>query len=64
MTSFMTITMRSIIVPRKAQTADVWINANTFEPWISAQRSLPTSPVTTVSRSWLFKNWHHGSDSD
>jgi hypothetical protein len=55
MTSYKTITVRSIIVPRKAQTADVWINAGSFEPWISGTAQFANISVTTESRSWLFK---------
>ena len=54
MTSYKTITMGSIIAPRKAQTADVWINAGSFAPWTSGTAQFSNISVTTESRSWLF----------
>lgn len=55
MASYKTITMGSIIAPRKAQTADVWINAGSFEPWISGTAQFANISVTTEPRSWFFK---------
>jgi len=39
----------------KAQTADVWIDANIFESWNSGNAQFANISVTTVSRSLLFK---------
>jgi|ERR1039458_7826727 hypothetical protein len=55
MTSYKTITVGGIIAPRNAQTADVWVNANVFEPWVSGTGQFANFSVTTVPRSWLFK---------
>jgi len=55
MTAYKTITIPGIIVPRKAQTADVWIDANIFEAWNSGNAQFANISVTTVSRSLLFK---------
>ena len=55
MAGYKTIRMENIIVPRRAQTADVWINANIFEPWISGTAQFADISVTTASHSWLFK---------
>jgi hypothetical protein len=48
MTGYKTITMSGIKAPRKAQTADVWINAGSFEPWSSGNAQFASIFVTTV----------------
>ena len=55
MPSYKTITLTSIVAPRKAQTADVWIDANIFEPWVSGTAQFANISVTTVPHSLLFK---------
>jgi hypothetical protein len=56
MTSYKTITMAGIVVPRRAQTADVWINAGSFEPWTSGNAQFADIFVTTVPPNrWLFE---------
>ena len=48
MTGYKTITMSDIKAPRKAQTADVWINAGSFDPWTSGNAQFAAILVTTV----------------
>ena len=55
MASYKTIRMGNIVVPRRARTADVWINANIFEPWVSSTAQFADISVTAASRSWLFQ---------
>jgi hypothetical protein len=55
MADYKTITMGNIMAPRKAQTADVWINAGSFDPWTSGTAQFANISVTTEPRSWLFK---------
>ena len=55
MAGYKTFTMDRIIAPRKARTADVWINAGSFEPWLSGTAQFANISVTTVPYSWLFK---------
>jgi prepilin-type N-terminal cleavage/methylation domain-containing protein len=55
MTSYRTLTFEGIIAPPKARTADIWINANIFEPWVSGTGRFDSFSVTTAPRSWLFK---------
>ncbi len=55
MTSYRTITIPGILAPRKARTADVWIDANDFDPWVSGTGRFDDFSVTTVPRSLLFK---------
>lgn len=54
MTGYKTITMPGIIAPRKARTADVWINAGSFDPWTSGNAQFANISVTTAAHSWLF----------
>jgi hypothetical protein len=55
MTGYKTITMPGIKAPRKAQTADVWINAGSFDPWTSGNAQFASIRVTTVPRtSWVY----------
>ncbi len=55
MTSYRTITMTGILAPPKARTADIWIDANDFDPWVSGTGRFDNFSVTTVPRSLLFK---------
>jgi hypothetical protein len=55
MTSYRTITMTGIFAPPKARTADIWIDANDFDPWVSGVGRFDDFSVTTVPRSLLFK---------
>jgi hypothetical protein len=47
--------MTGILAPKKARTADIWIDANIFEPWVSGTARFDVFSVTTVPRSLLFK---------
>lgn len=55
MSDYKTRTLENVIVPRKARTADIWIDANIFEPWVSGTGRFGDFSVTTVPRSLLFK---------
>ena len=55
MPSYKTITLNSIVAPRNAQTADVWIDANIFEPWVSGTAQFANISVTTRPPSLLSK---------
>jgi hypothetical protein len=55
MSEYKTLTLENILVPRQARTADVWIDANIFEPWVSGTARFGDISVTTVPRSLLFK---------
>ena len=55
MTSYRTITIPGILAPPKARTADVWIDANDFDPWVSGTGRFDNISVTTTPRSLLFK---------
>ena len=55
MTSYRTITITGILAPPKARTADVWIDANDFDPWVSGAGRFDNFSVTTAPRSLLFK---------
>jgi tetratricopeptide (TPR) repeat protein len=55
MAGYKTFTMDRIIAPRRAQTADVWINAGSFEPWISGTAQFANISVTTTPHSLLFR---------
>jgi hypothetical protein len=55
MTGYKTITMSGIKAPRKAQTADVWINAGSFDPWTSGNAQFASILVTTVPPNrWIY----------
>ena len=56
MTSYRTITIPGILAPPKARTADIWIDANDFDPWVSGTGRFDDFSVTTVPRSLLFKS--------
>jgi hypothetical protein len=51
MTDYRTLTINGILAPRKARTADIWINANIFEPWVSGAARFDDFSVTTEPRS-------------
>jgi hypothetical protein len=55
MSDYRTLTINSILAPRKARTADIWVDANIFEPWVSGTARFDNFSVTTVPRSVLFK---------
>jgi hypothetical protein len=55
MTDYRTLTMNGILAPTRARTADIWIDANIFEPWVSGTARFDDFSVTTVPRSMLFK---------
>ncbi len=55
MTSYRTITIPGILAPPKARTADIWIDANDFDPWVSGTGRFDDFSVTTAPRSLLFK---------
>ncbi len=55
MTNYKTMTMENIVAPPKARTADIWINANIFEPWVSGTGRFGDFSVTTAPRSMIFK---------
>jgi hypothetical protein len=55
MTSYRTITIPGILAPPKARTADIWIDANDFDPWVSGTGRFDNISVTTAPRSLLFK---------
>jgi hypothetical protein len=55
MTSYRTITIPGILAPPKARTADAWIDANDFDPWVSGTGRFDNISVTTAPRSLLFK---------
>ena len=56
MTNYRTRTFEGIFAPPTARTADVWINANIFEPWASGTARFADFSVTTARRSLLFKS--------
>jgi hypothetical protein len=56
MADYRTLTMNGILAPRKARTADIWIDANVLEPWASGTGRFDDFSVTTVPRSLLFKS--------
>jgi hypothetical protein len=55
MTDYRTLTLADILAPAKARIADVWIDANIFEPWVSGTAHFDDISVTTVPRSLGFK---------
>jgi hypothetical protein len=55
MGDYKTLTFSNIFAPRKAGTADVWIDANFFEPWVSGTARFGDISVTTLPRSLLFQ---------
>jgi serine/threonine protein kinase len=56
MAGYRTITVTGIKAPRGAQTADVWINANSFDPWwVSGTAQFADISVTTTTYSLLFR---------
>jgi hypothetical protein len=55
MTDYRTLTMNDILAPKKARTADITMNANVFEPWISGTARFDDFSVVTESRFPLFQ---------
>jgi hypothetical protein len=55
MTRYKRVVVGNILAPRNAQTADVRVNANLFEPWASGTARFDNISVTTVPHSLLFK---------
>jgi len=55
MSSYRTLTLTDILSPPKARLADVWIDANIFEPWVSGTAHFDDISVTTEPRSPAFK---------
>jgi len=53
MTGYRIVTLNGIKAPRKAQMADVWVNANCFEPWASGTGQFDSFSVTTAPHSLL-----------
>jgi hypothetical protein len=59
MTAYRTRTLKGIFAPPKARTADIWIDANIFEPWVSGTARFDDFSVTTVPGSAMLK-WSVG----
>lgn len=55
MTDYRTLTINGILAPTRARTADIWVDANIFEPWVSGTAHFDDFSVTTVPRSLRFK---------
>jgi hypothetical protein len=55
MTDYRTLTINGIQAPTRARTADIWVDANIFEPWVSGTAHFDDFSVTTLPRSLLFK---------
>jgi len=55
MAGYKTVTVSRIVVPGKARTADVWINAGSFEPWVSGTVQFANISVTAAPHSLLAK---------
>jgi hypothetical protein len=55
MNDYTTRTIENIIAPRRARTADIWVDANIFEPWVSGVARFGSFSVTTAPRSLMFK---------
>jgi hypothetical protein len=55
MTDYRTLTFNKILAPRRARIADIWIDANIFEPWVSGTALFDDFSVTTVPHSLRFK---------
>ncbi len=55
MTDYRTLTINSIRAPTRARTADIWVDANIFEPWVSGTAHFDDFSVTTLPRSLRFK---------
>ncbi len=55
MTDYKTLSIENIIAPRKAKTADIWVDANIFEPWVCGIARFGDFSVTTVPRSLSYK---------
>jgi hypothetical protein len=55
MADYKTWTIGNIIAPRRARTADIWVDANIFEPWVSGTARFGNFSVTAAPRSLLFQ---------
>ena len=55
MTDYRTLTINGILAPTRARTADIWVDANIFEPWVSGTAHFDDFSVTTLPRSLRFK---------
>ena len=55
MTDYRTLVINGILAPHKARTADIWVDANIFEPWVSGTARFDDFSVTTIPRSLRFK---------
>ena len=55
MAGYRTRTIENILAPKKARTADIWIDANLFEPWVSGTARFGDFSLTTAPRTLLFK---------
>jgi hypothetical protein len=55
MDQYRTRTIENIIAPPRARTADIWVDANIFEPWVSGTARFGDFSVTTEPRSLRFK---------
>jgi len=55
MTEYRTLTISGIPTPPRARTADIWIDANIFEPWVSGTARFDDFSVTTMPRPIRFK---------
>jgi hypothetical protein len=55
MTEYRTLTINDIPTPPRARMADIWIDANIFEPWVSGTARFDDFSVTTVPRPIRFK---------
>ena len=55
MTDYRTLVINGILAPHKARTADIWVDANIFEPWVSGTAHFDDFSVTTLPRSLRFK---------
>jgi hypothetical protein len=55
MTDYKMRTVENILAPPRAKTADIWIDANIFEPWVSGTGRFGDFSVSTRPRSFLFK---------
>jgi hypothetical protein len=55
MTGYRQHTINDILTPPGALTADIWITANVFQPWVSGAARFGDFSVTTVARSVRFK---------
>ncbi len=55
MTDYKTVSFDNIHAPPNARTADVWIDANIFEPWVSGAARFGDISLTVAPRSLKYK---------